>query len=214
MEEIKSPANGGEGANADAQNKGTEATPKESAGTAEITVPRRNAEYWDSAKKRRDAAQAARAEYFKSAPRKDEDGNSIDDEDAPLTHKEYQRMWEQDRQSWEEEQDKRLMSQGDETSINAFLSKNEKFRKYEKQARAFMKEHPHYPLEGIFRDLAYDDALAEGTAKKAKADEKQSRNTVGGGTSEPQKGGGYDPAKHGEFKKNLKMGRASFTPAE
>jgi len=68
--------------------------------------------------------------------------------------------------------------------------------------------------------LAYNDALAEGAKRGAKADEKVNRAGVGGGAGEA--GGQAPPAynpnasskEHAEFKKKLKSGKASFGTGE
>jgi len=213
-EEQKPPQ--GEGANAEAPNDGTGANdqPQEGerggGGTAptEFTVPRRNAEYWDAAQKRKEAREA-RKDFFTQKP-KDEGG-----EDEPLTRKEYERLREQDRSSWQEEQDTRSMSQSDTVAIQSFLVKpeHEKFRKYEKEGLAILKDpaYSHADISLIFRGLAYDDALAEGAKRGAKADEKSKRGSAGGTerAGEPEVSG-YTPDKHADFKAKLKSGKASF----
>ena len=84
----------------------------------EITVPRRNAEYWE-----RQNAKQSRAEFFKSKTSKSEDEDEAgDDEDAPLTRREYRTLQERERKDWEKEQSARLMETNDSISIANFLS--------------------------------------------------------------------------------------------
>lgn len=74
--------------------------------------------------------------------------------------------------------------QRDSAEITAFLSQegNEHFKKYEARARKYVKAHPNYPVAGIFRDLAYDDAMAQGATAGKKADVKAGQQRVGGAT--------------------------------
>jgi len=222
MPEEEKPGNAGEGdpqapenkdgAGADDQNKqGGGGTPPK-----DFVVPKRNAEYWEAAQKRREVREA-RKQFFTQKPKDEREGeDGSGGEDEPLTRKEYERLREEDRLRWQEEQDGRLMAQSDLAAIQNFLVKpeNEKFRKYEKEGSAILKDpvYSHADIRLIFRGLAYEDALAEGAKRGAKADDKSKRSSAGGSgrTQEPE-ASGYTPDKHADFKKKLKEGKASFS---
>ena len=202
-----------EGTGANDQNKqGGQQTPKE------FVVPRRNADFYD-ARQNRLKERDERKKFFQHKQGESGEEGGEGGDDAPLTRAEYNRMREEDRFSWQEEQDKRLMSQSDVTAINGFLAKaeNERFRKYEKEGLAILKDpaYSHADIGLIFKGLAYDDALAEGAKRGAKADEKSQRNSFGGSerTQEPEVEG-YTPDKHKEFKAKLRQGKASFGKSE
>lgn len=209
----------GEAANANAQNNAGADQNQNGSGQGtpaaeEFKVPKRNAEYWDNAKRRRDEARQARADFFKQKPGEGGQGAGEDD-DRPLTRGEYQEMQKRDRQQWEEEQEGREMARSTELGITSFLSKPEhaKFQKYEKQARVILADdaYRYADIALIFKGLAHDDALAEGAARGAKADERGARQSiVGSGKRQEPEATGYDPAKHKEFRKNLLKGKASF----
>lgn len=220
-EEQKPPQ--GEGANTEAlKNNGNGANDQNKQGgggttSEEYKVPKRNAEFWEAAEIRRKSREA-RKQFF--APKKEgEEGGEGEGEDQPLTRKEYERMREEDRLGFQEEQDKRLMSQSDSTAISSFLSKpeNERFRQYEKQGVSILKDpaYSHADIGLIFRGLAYNDALAEGAKRRAKADDKSARNSFGGSErTQESEMEGYTPDKHKDFKAKLKSGKATFGKSE
>lgn len=218
-------ANGAEGeGNAPENKEGTGANDQpikgkqggEGTSTKEFVVPKRNAEYWQAAEDRRKAREA-RKQFF--GPKREGEDGGDDGGDTPLTRGEYERLREEDRTSWQEDQDKRLMAQGDSTAISSFLSKpeNERFRKYEKQGTAILRDpaYSHADIGLVFRGLAHDDALAEGAKRGAKADERSIRNSFGGSERSPEpEVEGYTPDKHKDFKAKLKSGKATFGKSE
>lgn len=208
-------ANNGESATPNAsQNNGAGANDQTKQGgetVPQFSVPKRNAEYWEAAQKRREAREA-RKQFF---AKEDGDGEGGSD-DTPLTKKEYERLRDEDRLQWQEEQDKRLMSQSDRVAIESFLAKpeNERFKKYEKEGLAILTDqaYSHADIALVFRGLAYDDALVEGASRGAKATERAARNSTSGTERRPEtETSGYTPDKHQEFKKKLRSGKASFS---
>ena len=218
---------GGEGANATPDNKSGTGDPNqkkgEGQGQAQFSVPRRNAEYWESAQKRREAREA-RKDFFTAPVKKNEgegenkEEGEVDDLDKPLTRRELERFRREDRLALEEQIESRTMAQADELAISRFLQENPKFSKFEKEARAVLKDpaYSHADIGLIFRGLAYEDAALEGASRGAKASEKARRDSTSGAERKPQSGqvSGYDPSKHAEFKQKLRQGKAKFSSEE
>lgn len=215
---------GGEGAGAP-DNKGTGDPSQKGEGQgAQFTVPKRNAEYWESAQKRREESRKARMDFFTSQKQKPkgeagegEGEGEVDELDKPLTRRELQRIRDEDKSAFEEQLESRTMAQADELAITRFVAGNPKFQKYERDARAILKDpaYSHADIGIIFRGLAYEDAAAEGASRGAKAGEKSRRDSTTGTGQKPQSGQtGYDPSKHKEFKQQLRQGKAKFSPEE
>lgn len=199
--------------------EGAAAENQGAAGEQEFSVPRRNPEIFDAAQKRNQTREE-RKKFFQTHQKSDGGhGEGGEEEDTPLTRKEYERMREEDRLAFEEENDRRSASVSDKVAISNFLSdpNNERFRKYEKQGRAILSDpaYSHADITLIFKGLAHDDALAEGAKRGAKADETSNRNSFSGTGKRPSpENVGYDPSKHREFKKGLKSGKVSFGSSE
>lgn len=217
MEDKNTSVQPGENGGGAPENKPAEATqpPVTPSEPTEIKVPKRNADYWDKQQERQKAKQS-RAEFFKSKQQPPEEDSQEDDDDKPLTRREYRQLQEENNRHFEEESAKRSMAQSDALAITEYLAKpgNDRFRKYEAQARAYAKEHPYYPISGIFRDLAYDDAQAEGAERGAKEQEKAKRNSSGGsGRRVEPEATGYNAKsskEHSDFKRGLRSGKVSF----
>jgi hypothetical protein len=186
----------------------------------EKEVPRRNADYWKN-ETEREKTREARADFFKAKKKaKDpETGEDLPDDEQPLTRAEVKAMLEGNRR----EQQLADRDKADAIEITSFLAKpeNAKFSKHEADARRYMKAHPYYPISGVFRDLAYDDAIAEGARRAAKAEAKSQRNSFEGSERRPVTAKAGMPDFSGmsgsersaalkKFKADMKSGRASF----
>lgn len=190
----------------------------------EQEVPRRNADHWKSETEREKTRQA-RKEFFvtKNKAKNPDTGEDLPDDEQPLTRAEARALLEENSQKQAlQDRDK-----SDAIEITSFLSKpeNVKFQKYEVQARRYLKAHPYYPLQGVFRDLAYDDALAEGAKRADKAERKNDAARFGGSerkASTATQGmpdfSGMKPAERTaalrKFKADMRSGKASFRGAD
>lgn len=132
-----------------------------------------------------------RAQFFKGKQKEVESEPENEDEPLSLTPKELATRIQDAVKEYVKPIESSLQDRHDQSDIQEFFSnpKNESFRKYEAQARKFIK-NPAYAnadLGLIFKGLAYDDAFAEGATRGVKAEDRTAR-TKTGGTQSSNKG--------------------------
>ena len=88
-----------------------------------------------------------------------------------------------------------LQESADNAEINDFLlqPENAVFKKYEAQAKRYVKAHPNLPARSIFRDLAFDDAQALGAERSDKAKMEAKKQSAGGASRRANVGGSELP---------------------
>ena len=198
------------------EEKGKKETPP-SPGKDDEEVPSRGQRPWNTPEERKEFFQKKKTER---EPEEDDFSDFEDETERKIAQKLYARLDKRTSARFTE-QETRRQAERDDFEIATFLGKpeNERFRKYEARARKYAKTHPNYPVAGIFRDLAYDDALAEGAERGKKAETKVTQKSVAGSTDrKAPEAGGYKPGMskkdHQAFREKMHRGETSFTPAE
>jgi len=85
-----------------------------------------------------------------------------------------------------------LKERSDVEDVRSFLAdpNHERFKKYESEALRYMKDpaYSNVSLSVLFKGLAFDEAMSEGTTKAIKADDKTQRQRAPGSATRPVAG--------------------------